>query len=164
MLSGEVDYPDNKFFALFELDPEDDWEDEKNWIKANPSLGEIVQMRFLKERARESQTNMATQTDFKIKNLDIFVTAKNIWLPPAVLDPVMMNLDLEQLREEPCWMGVDLSSVNDLTAVGVCWPPNDYREYYPDKYIFTVMAWVPQAALESENAKLYDTWIRSGFL
>ena len=164
MLSGELEHPDNKFFALFEMDADDKWDDPDNWIKANPSLGDIVQMRFLQERCREAMTNMPTQTDFKIKNLDIFVTAKNIWMPPEVLDPVMQPVDLQQLEGEYCYMGVDLSAVNDLTAVAVCFPPNDYRAYYPDKYIFYAWAWVPQAALDTENAHLYDTWIKMGIL
>ncbi len=47
MLSGELEHPDNKFFALFEMDTDDKWDDPDNWVKANPSLGDIVQMRFL---------------------------------------------------------------------------------------------------------------------
>lgn len=38
-LDGTVEFPDSYFYALFELDPEDDWTDESVYEKANPSLG-----------------------------------------------------------------------------------------------------------------------------
>lgn len=105
---------------------------------------------------------MSTQTDFKIKNLDIFVTAKNIWIEPQIIQDQSVKLDMERLVGEPCYAGVDLSSVGDLTSVGFCWPPNPYRVYYPDKYILKVMTWVPQAALDTVNGRLYDAWIHMG--
>ncbi len=163
-LDGVAELPDDAFYALYELDKDDDWTDPKVYEKANPSLGEIVREKFLKKRLADSMVSMTTQTDFKIKNLDIFVTAKNIWLEPDVITSTYKKVDMERLKGEPCYIGCDLSSVSDLTAVAACWPPNEFREYYPDKYIFKVWTWVPQAALESTNGNLYKTWIRQGYL
>jgi phage terminase large subunit-like protein len=146
------------------MDPDDDWTNPDNWVKANPSLGDIVQPKFLKKRLNDAKTNMATQVDFKIKNLDIFVTAKNIWLNPANLDKVCTILDMKQLEGEYCYAGCDLSSVNDLASIALCWPPNEYRTYHPDKYLFKIWTWVPQAALESANGQLYEQFIHQGIL
>ena len=163
-LMGELEYPDNTFYCLYELDKDDDWTDENVWIKANPALGEIVSMDFMRKRLADSKINVSTQVDFKIKNLDIFVTARNIWIPQEALDKVCTKLDLEQLYGQPAYCGVDLSSVNDITSIALCWPPNEYRSYYPDKYLFATWSWVPQAALESANGNLYQTFIHANYL
>jgi phage terminase large subunit-like protein len=146
------------------LDADDDWGDESVYVKANPSLGQIVQPKFLHDRLEESKLSMTTQVDFKIKNLDIFVTAKNIWLSPEIVLDTYQKIDYEKLIGEPCYCGADLSSTSDLTAFGACWPPNEYRDYLPDKYILKVMTWVPQCALETSNGTLYEAWIHSHLL
>jgi phage terminase large subunit-like protein len=40
------------------MDPDDDWTDDSNWVKANPSLGDIVQPKFLKKRLNDAKKNM----------------------------------------------------------------------------------------------------------
>ena len=58
-------------------------------------------------------------------------------------------------------MGVDLSSVSDLTSISLLFPPNKKREYYPDKFIFKSKVYVPQEALEvSVNSDKYKEWKR----
>lgn len=163
-LDGVTEFPDDAFYALYELDKDDDWTDFSVYQKANPSLGEIVREKFLKKRLADSMVSMTTQIDFKIKNLDIFVTAKNIWIEPDLITNTYQKVDIEKLRGEPCYIGCDLSSVNDLTSVAACFPPNEFRDYYPDKYIFIVWAWVPAAALETVNGPLYKPWIHQGYL
>lgn len=163
-LDGVTEFPDDAFYALYELDKDDDWTDFSVYQKANPSLGEIVREKFLKKRLADSMVSMTTQIDFKIKNLDIFVTAKNIWIEPDLITETYQKVDIEKLRGEPCYIGCDLSSVNDLTSVAACFPPNEFRDYYPDKYIFIVWAWVPAAALESVNGPLYKPWIHQRYL
>lgn len=164
ILRGELEDTDSNFYALYEMDPDDDWTSPDNWIKSNPSLGEIVQMKYMLGRLHEAKTDMATQVDFKIKNLDKFVTARNIWLIPENLDKVCTKLDMERLKGEMCYAGCDLSSVNDLASIALCWPPNEYRDYYPDKYLFKVFTWVPQAALETSNGTFYEQFIHLGIL
>ena len=163
-LDGVAELPDDAFYALFELDKDDDWTDPSVYRKANPSLGEIVREKFLKKRLADSMVSMTTQTDFKIKNLDLFVTAKNIWLEPDIITSTYRKVDIKKLEGEPCYIGCDLSSVNDLTSVAACFPPNEFRAIYPDKYIFIVWAWVPQAVLEGVNGNLYKAWIHKGYL
>ena len=76
----------------------------------------------------------------------------------------MQELDLEKLKGEYCYCGCDLSSTNDLTSFAACWPPNEMREYLPDKYLIKVFVWVPQCALDGPNGNLYKTFIHRGLL
>ena len=163
-LEGVAPLKDSVFYALYEMDRDDDWTDKKNYIKANPSLGAIVQESFLEDRLADAKLNMAAQVDFKIKNLDIFVTSKNTWMEPQIVLDSYEKFDMEALKGEPCYGGIDLSSVSDLTAFAACWAPNPYRTYMPDKYLIKIYSWVPQAALETSNGNLYSSWIHMGLL
>lgn len=164
-MSGNLNWPDNKFYALFELDEDDDWMDPKNYIKANPSLGHIAFEKPLLDRLEESKVNMSTQVDFKIKNLDIFCQASDIWISQELFNKCAVKLDMSKLEGEYAYAGVDLSATGDLTSFALCFPPNPMRDYYPDKYLLKCFAWVPRIAVEqTSNAPLYKVWIHQKYL
>ena len=164
-MAGNLNWPDNKFYALFELDEGDDWLDPSNFIKANPSLGQIAFEKPLLDRLEESKVNMSTQVDFKIKNLDIFCQSSEIWISNELFTKVAVRLDMKRLEGEPCYAGVDLSATGDLTSFAICFPPNPMRDYFPDKYLLKCFCWVPRAAVESTaNAPLYKVWVYQKYL
>lgn len=164
-LLGHLEWPDSVFYALFELDEGDDWQDESVYPKANPAYGVFVAPTSMHNSLKEAQVNMSKQINFKIKNLDIFCQSSDIWISNDLFSKCAVNLDMSKLEGEYCYCGVDLSATNDLTAFAQCWPPNPMREYYPDKYILRCHCWVPRkAANESVNAQLYQVWINQGYL
>ena len=63
---------DSQFAAIYELDPEDDWKEEENWIKAAPSLGQTVFPEYLKEQVQSAINNPALEVGVKTKNFNIF--------------------------------------------------------------------------------------------
>lgn len=145
------------------MDVDDDWTCEENWVKPNPGLDEIVSRDFLRKRIKDSKVNLSTQIDTKIKNLAMWVTSKNGWLKNDALDKVCTHLDLSQLEGCPCWAGCDLSSINDLTSIALCWPPDPSRSYYPDRYLFHAFAWIPQSGLDGPNGAKYEQWLHAGY-
>jgi phage terminase large subunit-like protein len=120
---GEIDNP-SWLPILFETPRDADWQDEAVWHQANPGLKygypDIVGLR---EYAREAREKPRERASFQQLSL-------NIWLDGS-LDPFVdmlvydegaqFQIDLEDLEGKPCWLGVDLSSTNDLTAVVACW-------------------------------------------
>lgn len=109
--------------VLFESDPDADWRDERVWHHVNPglSLG-YPDLAGLRQLAREAEERPADRDEFRQYNL-------NQWLDYSVSPFVEMSVydegadavDLEALAGEPCWVGVDLSSTTDLTAVVAIW-------------------------------------------
>ena len=163
VLQGELT-DDSTFYAIYQLDEEDDYTDEKNWVKACPSYPNIVQRDYMEERVREAQQNTAKMVDVKTKNFNIWCSSSNVWIPTAVLAKCHQVIDLEKLRSEPCYVGFDLSSTRDLTALTVMFPPNPYRTYMPDKFLFKNYCWIPQDAVRnSEQSTLYQWFIENGF-
>lgn len=155
---------DSQFSAIYELDEGDDWENPQSWAKCSPSLGHVVGYDFYKDEIQSVKNNPALETGVKTKDFNIFCQTKNVWLSDNLVSECFKQFKFEDLYDEDCYMGVDLSSINDLTCFSVLFPPNSDRKLFPDKYIFTNYLYVPQAALdESTNSDLYKQWVQQKY-
>lgn len=156
---------DTQFSAIYELDKDDDWEDEDNWIKCAPSLGQTVGKDYLREQIQAAKNNPALEVGVKTKNFNVFCQSKNVWIPENYLKDCFTKLDFNDFKDEDCYMGVDLSAISDLTCTSIMFPPNPEREQYPDKFVFKNIIYVPECALEeSTNSELYKLWKRQGYV
>lgn len=155
---------DSYFSAIYELDKDDDWLDESNWVKCSPSLGQTVILKNLREEVNMARNNSALEVGVKTKNFNMFVQSKDIWIPDKYLEESFHKIDLDDFKDEECYMGVDLSSTSDLTAFSVMFPPNEDREFYPDKFVFKNFIYIPSSAYEeSSNNELYKQWWRQKY-
>lgn len=156
---------DEQFAAIYELDEEDDWKDEHNWIKANPNLGVTVTKKYLEGQIRSAINDSALETSVKTKNFNMWVSSKEIWISDDKIRKVMAPVNLEDYKDEECFMGVDLSAVSDLTSTTIMFPPNPDREVNPDKFVFKTIIYLPESELtENVNSYLYMIWKRENYL
>ena len=154
---------DTWFAALYQMDEEDDWKEEKNWIKASPSLGKTVSIKYMREQIRSAINNSSLEVSVRTKNLNQWMQSSIVWLKEDTLLKSARNVDVKDFENETTYIGIDLSSVGDLTAWTLLFPPNQYRELYPDKYVFKTFIYIPEQALEdSPNKEWYKEWIRTG--
>jgi len=107
------------FFGLiYTLDDGDDWRDEANWIKANPMLGVTPLLGQMREYCLDAQQTPGLEAEFRVKCCSQWANAASAWLSlqhwDACADP---TIRLEDFRGEPCWIGGDLASHDDLAAV-----------------------------------------------
>lgn len=156
---------DSWFYAMYQLDPEDDWRDENVWKKASPNYKVTVYEDYMKERILEAKNDTMKEADVKTKNLNMWVQSMNTWLPNELIDSHMQKVDMSQFTEEDVgYMGIDLSAVRDLSATCIMFPPDDRRTYYPDKFIFKSAVYIPPCALrESPNRTKYENFIHNGY-
>ena len=155
---------DTQFSAIYELDSNDDWEDEENWIKCAPSLGQTVGKDYLRDQIHAAKNNPALEVGVRTKNFNQFCQTKNVWIPDTYLQDAFANIDIADFKDEDCYMGVDLSAVGDLTATSVLFPPNPDRKVFPDKYVFKNWLYLPEVTIEeSTNSELYKLWKRQGY-
>lgn len=156
---------DSQFSAIYELDANDDWTDETNWIKCSPSLGQTVSYEYLREQITAARNNAALETGVKTKNFNIFCQTKNVWIPDTYLSSVFGEVNINDFKDEDCYMGVDLSAISDLTATSILFPPNPDRKVYPDKYVFKSWIYLPECSIEeSTNTELYKLWKRQKYI
>ena len=156
---------DSLFALIFTLDEGDDFKDQNVWIKSNPNLDVTVTKRYLKDRIDQCKSNPNLEVDVKTKNFNMYVQSAESWLPDHLVYDSMEIVNLNDYKGEQCWTGIDLSSVSDLSAIGLMFPPNEFRKINPDKYVFKVIPYVPGLAIqESSNRDFYQRCINAGHL
>lgn len=162
LLSGQK--VDHTFYpVVYGLTEEDDWHDEANWYKANPSLGQTINIERVREHYQEALENPAEEAVFKQLRLNMWVSSTTAFIPEQVFDKGKEPIDLESLKGRECYGGLDLSSTGDITAFVLMFPPRDETE----KYICLPFFWVPEDTipLRVRRASVpYDVWHRQGYL
>jgi phage terminase large subunit-like protein len=176
---------DSHFALIYELDKEDDWEDETNWIKANPLMfhetlnnepecSDTI-LPYLRKQYRKAKNEGGTkEVDFKTKNLNMWVDSVEVWIPKDVYIKNHHKLNIDDLKDRECYGGTDLASGVDLNA-HVLWFPNvDEITYYDEeadeKKILPVHAalpffWIPKSKLFNTDGGVdYRKWVDQGFI
>ena len=155
---------DSWFAALYQLDEDDDWKDESVWIKANPSLGTTVTLRSLREQVDTAINIPGEEVSIRTKNMNQWVQSQNVWLPYDMLMDISEEVNLDDYAGEECFGGIDLSISDDLSAMSVCFPPNEDRKVNPDKFVFKTFLYIPQEGMSrSKNKTTFDEWLRRGW-
>lgn len=153
--------------AIFAADDKDDWTKESTWKKANPSYGVTIDPKTFSQECKAAQMSPDDENDFKRYRL-------NLWTRQVVRAIDMPTWDAgcghsapltrEQLRGRVCDVGLDLASVNDLTAAVYVFPE---CEQDPDAVDVFVRCWVPAFQLanpKNPNRALYQQWAEAGWL
>lgn len=149
---------DTQFTAIYTLDDNDDWTDEKNWIKSNPSLDITVSRDYLRQQVQKAKNNTSLEVGTRTKNFNQWLSSSDIWINNNIILESTDNIDLKDYQGETCYIGVDLASVSDLTALSIMIPTND-------KLLFKSFYYLPQSALvENSNCEQYKQWKREGYL
>ncbi|WP_430251689.1 terminase large subunit [Neorhizobium sp. DAR64860/K0K1] len=122
--SGVVEDP-SFLPVLFETHPEDDWEDETLWHYVNPGLAEgYPDIDGLRTMAREAKERPTERDNFRQFHLNCWLDySASPFVAMPIYDEGRAEVDLDRFEAEqtPCYLGVDLSSTNDLTAVVAAW-------------------------------------------
>ena len=149
--------------VVYGLKDDEDWEDEANWYKVNPSLGYTVDIERLRDAYREAKQNPADEVTFKWLRLNMWVSSTVAWIPDAIFMKGNEEIDLPALEGRDCYGGLDLSSTGDITALVLMFPPRDEDE----KYILLPFFWVPEETIPQRVKAAsvpYDIWERQGYL
>ena len=149
--------------VVYGLKDDEDWEDEANWYKVNPSLGYTVDIERLRDAYREAKQNPADEVTFKWLRLNMWGSSTVAWIPDAIFMKGNEEIDLAALEGRDCYGGLDLSSTGDITALVLVFPPRDEDE----KYILLPFFWVPEETIPQRVKAAsvpYDIWERQGYL
>ena len=149
--------------VIFGLPDNADWSDEKNWYKANPSLGVTVDVDKLRVAYNSAKDNPAEENLFRQLRLNQWVKQSVRWMPMDKWDECAFPVDEDELRGRVCYGGLDLSSSTDITAFVLVFPPKDEE----DKYVVLPFFWIPEENMELRVRRdhvPYDVWQKQGFL
>lgn len=145
--------------VVYEAPAECDLLDETAWRAANPALGEIIELDYIRGLAEEAKRLPSREPQFRnlilnqrVESSSPFVS-RSIWKLNAA-EP------LPYVNGSPVYAGLDLSSVADLTALVVIWR---YKNVWQVQPYF----WAPQQGLADRARRdhaAYDEWARKGYL
>ncbi|HEM3642056.1 TPA: terminase large subunit [Streptococcus suis] len=155
---------DTSFYpVVYGLSDEDDWNDEDNWLKANPSLGHTIGIDRVREAYQQALDNPAEENVFKQLRLNMWTSSSVAWIPEHVYAKGNDPIQYESLKGRSCYAGLDLSSTSDITAFVLVFPPR----FEEENYIVLPFFWLPEDTLELRCRRdhvLYDVWERQGYI
>lgn len=143
--------------VIYAYNGEDIW-NEKNWKKANPSLGTTIRIEDLRALAQEAQLHPADERLFRWLNLCQWPTTKlSSWMPLDLWDAARGKWTLEEMAGEDCYLGGDFSTTLDLSSICLILPPSAKH----DDWRWSWLNFIPEETM-TERIKVdkvpYDSW------
>ena len=152
---------DESFFGvIYSLDENDDWKDSALWVKANPNMNITVKESFIAQQVQQAKNSPADEVGVKTKNLNMWCDSATVWIPEEFIQAASRKLKFEDFKGMDCYVGVDLASNVDLTAVS-------YMFYKDEKYYYFLDYYVPMDTLYSRvhaDISYYKDWVFHKYL
>lgn len=126
VLRGSVE--DDSFFGYVAEPPLDsDPTDPTAWKMGNPNLGVSKSVEAMQRAAEKALAIQATMPNFRRFHLNLWTEGAQTWIARDVWDQgeAAKPFDIASLHERRAWVGVDLSSKVDTTAIVVAVPVGD---------------------------------------
>lgn len=156
---------DESFYSMiFELDEDDDWMDESNWYKANPTLGLPygVSLEFLRSQFIKAKHSGVDEVSFKIKHLNMWTNSAITWIKNEDWNKSFKyKINEDTLKGLECYAGLDLSSTTDIAALVYLFPKDN------DEYDVLCRFWIPEENMrerERRDKVPYSQWVREGYI
>lgn len=163
LLRGEISNP--RFLPfIYELDSIDEMWKEEMWIKANPGLGTVKQVGFLREMVQKAKDDPSFLPTVLVKDFNIPQTSESAWMRYEDLN----NEAMFDIAFDYAIGGFDAADSVDLNAAKVIC----MREGDPNIYVRS-MYWIPEAVVEKyekmgnrreRDRAPYSLWINQGHM
>jgi phage terminase large subunit-like protein len=172
-LDDTLSEPNDRFIAfIYELDDRAEWDKEECWIKANPSLGIVKSLDFLRGSVAKAKDDPAYKPTVMAKDFNLVENAATAWLNWSDIE----NTEAYDFGEMKFRYGIgyfDAADSVDLNAAGVLCQRRLADGTVDPKIYVRSMFWLPESVLE-EDARSgsrrerdnvpYSLWERRGLL
>jgi len=156
ILEGKI-INDRMFGIIFSMDEDDDWLDPTNWAKANPNMDVSVLQEFIKDRIKKAINEGGSKAvDVKTKTLNQWTDAAKVWIPNAIWQTNHHGINIDSLRGQRCYGGLDLASGIDLNA---------FTLFFPDTKAVLLWCFMPEARVKDNPDRVdYQKWVDDGYI
>jgi phage terminase large subunit-like protein len=151
--------------AIYAADEDDDPYDEATWIKANPNYGVSLSPEYMRDQAELAKRSTRHENDFKRYHLNLWVGQVKRWIKIERWDACAREADWKEkrarFRGRPGWIGVDLSSTQDLCSEAIVFPPAGSDPNWQS----IQRTWLPDADLIDrirDSRVPFDRWAEQG--
>lgn len=123
VVKGE--FTDDEAFAFIarvdEADQETVFENEACWPKSMPALGITFPIENIRGRVNTARALISTALSVKRLYFGIPVGSADYWISEPAWRAVQGKVDERAMKGKRCWLALDLSKKNDLTALTATW-------------------------------------------
>lgn len=156
------EYIDDEAFAFIaRVDKKDKpFEDESCWIKALPALGVTFPMENIRGEVNTAKILLSTKMSVNRLYFGVPVGSVDFWIAEEAWADVQGDVNPEDFKGCPCWLSLDLSDKNDLTALTVVWLKNGIL--YAKTYYWTTASGLEDRSLSEKVS--YPEWVQKGFI
>ena len=155
-IDAQKNAPDPRVVShVYEAPADCELNDRRAWAAANPAMGKFRSIADIEKQCRQAMEMPANEPEFRNLILNQRVEASSPFVAPSVWKA--NGALAEPIEQQKVWGGLDLSSVNDLTALVLVTEQGDVHSEF----------WLPSAGLAEKSRKdhvPYDLWAKQGFL
>lgn len=156
VITGQAD--DDSLFGFIarvdEQDRETVFDNELVWQKALPALGVTYPIDNVRKRVNTARLMLSEALSTKRLYFGIPVGTEGFWTTQEAWESCQGVVDESKMLGSPCWLSLDLSKKNDLTALSACWRKD--LKLHVKTWYFTTRAGIHDRARD-DNAP-YDKW------
>lgn len=164
VLEGVIE-DDTLFGMIYTLDDPARWKDPDVWIQANPNLGVSVKQDDMVRLCQKAVQTPSAANEFKTKRLDIWCNAECAYFNMEKWHHCPSPAPEPRLERLPCFMGLDLASKLDVTALVALFQDEDRHCHLKCQF------WLPESVVDKHLTgkshhvmTLYQAWADQGFL
>lgn len=157
---NNIKQDDSRFCIIYTLDEGDDYKDEENWIKCSPNLDITVSREWLRDQMTSAKNNPAEEVGVLTKNFNIWCNTSETWIQDQHVQECMKGIyvDFANFKECMTYIGIDLSSVSDISAVSFLFD-KEGELYFKNVYF------IPEECMASHSQKeYYKLMAKEGYL
>jgi phage terminase large subunit-like protein len=126
---------ESQFSLIYTIDDGDDFNDKRNWIKANPMLNISVNEDVINQEVIKANQNPAEKPSILVKHFNIWLKNKTEYgyIDKKYIDKASKQINIKDFKNCDLYCGVDLSTVSDISAVSFMFSKDD-KFYFFNKY------------------------------
>lgn len=161
--TGEITDP-HTLPIIFESSADADWKDEALWHKLLPGLANgYPSLKALQERKIKAEYSVIEREILQQLYLGVWQNqSASPFVDMTVYDRCgAVPVDFPALKGKPCFLGVDLSEVSDLTTIVAAWPTDDGGYIIRPWYFCPEDVIAKKSRLEGVN---YAEWAKQGLI
>jgi phage terminase large subunit-like protein len=133
---------------------EDNWDNETYWFHANPALNHAVSLEALRAAYAEATRNAKGRANFLTKHCNVWVDfdEDNFIDSGELFDCKYNELNIEDYKGKPCYLGLDLAGVSDLSSLVYIFPTdNGGVDVFQKSYL-------PESAIRDAKPSIQDRY------
>lgn len=137
-------------------DRETVFDNEACWAKAMPALGITFPIENIRGQVNTAKVLLSTALSVKRLYFGIPIGAIDFWIAEEAWAAVQGEVEPEECKGWPCWLALDLSQKNDLTALTGCWERPDGHLLVKTWYWTTAVGLAERAIADQAP---YPLWV-----